>query len=410
VRRRIAALWRLASNIGRRHDFTLERTKRLHLTNQVTLFTAILSTVYLGVMLALGLLLPAAILAVAIANYLLVLHLNHRERYALATPLLLVSGNLHIASVAFLVGAKAGIHLFLVAAAMTPFLYYSMESIRLALSFAGLSLALYAGLEVSFHFLQPVIVLPERIAFISYVGTYVSNFLAVVFFTYYMFAESQRVEASLDHERARSERLLLNVLPVAIANRLKSGETHIADRYEEVTILFADIVGFTPLSKVLPARETVDILDQLFSYFDSMVERLGLEKIRTIGDGYFVAAGVPVGRTDHAQAAARLALALVDFVEHFSSPHLPQLQVRVGINTGPVLAGVIGQKKFQYDLWGDAVNIASRMESHGVPGKIQISETTYRLLQTEFACEPRGPIEVKGSGTINTWFLQGPRE
>jgi class 3 adenylate cyclase len=405
----VADLWRRASNIGRRDDFTLERTKRLHLTNQVTLFTTMLSVLYLGLSLALGLLLPTVILTLAIVNYLLVLLLNHRGRYEVATPLLLVSGNLHIASVAYLLGAKAGIHLFLVAAAMTPFLYYSMASIRLALFFAGFSLVLFAGLEISFQFVQPAIHLPEHIALISYIGTYVSNFLAVAFFTYYMFVENQRVEGALDHERDRSERLLLNVLPVAIANRLKNGETHIADRYEDVTILFADIVGFTPMAKDLPARDTVEILDQVFSYFDSMVERLGLEKIRTIGDGYFVAAGVPIGRPDHAQAAARLALALVDFVEHFRSPHLPRLQIRVGINTGAVLAGVIGQKKFQYDLWGDTVNIAARMESHGVPGKIHISETTYKLVQAEFACSPRGSIEVKGRGAMNTWFLEGPR-
>ena len=406
---RVAELWRRASDIGRHDDFTLERTKRLHLTNQVTLFTTTLSVVYLGVFLVLGLTLPAVILALATANYLLVLFLNHRGRYEVATLLLLISGNLHIASVAFLVGAKAGIHLFLVAAAMSPFMYYSMDSTRRALFFAGFSLLLFAGLEISFLFVQPAVHLPERVALISYLGTYVSNFLAVVFFTYDMFVENQRVEAALDHERDRSERLLLNVLPVAIANRLKSGETHIADRHESVTILFADIVGFTPLSKNLPPREVVDLLDQLFNYFDSMVERQGLEKMCTAGDGYYVAAGVPIGRPDHAQAAATLGLALRDFVEQFRSPSGRRLQIRIGINSGSVLAGVIGHKKLQYDLWGDAVNIASRMESHGVPGKIQISETTYKLLQAEFVCSPRGPIEVKGSGVMNTWFLEGPK-
>jgi len=210
----------------------------------------------------------------------------------------------------------------------------------------------------------------------------------------------------LGEEQDRSERLLLNILPAKIAALLKISDETIADRYDSVSILFADIVGFTEMSAQMDAAELVELLNEVFSYFDTLAERYGVEKIRTIGDNYMVAAGAPNPRPDHAQALARLALDMLEHVDHhLLSGH--QLRFRIGINSGPVVAGIIGQRKFQYDLWGDAVNVASRMESQGIPGKIQISNATYEELPDEFVCQRRGRIDVKGKGEMETWFLMG---
>jgi adenylate cyclase len=218
--------------------------------------------------------------------------------------------------------------------------------------------------------------------------------------------QKDRALRLLSEEQDRSERLLLNILPAKIAALLKRGDETIAERYDSVSVLFADVVGFTELSAQMDAAELVELLNKVFSYFDALAERYGVEKIRTIGDNYMVAAGVPEPRPDHAQALARLAL---DMLEHVDRHPLGnrQLQFRIGINSGPVVAGIIGQRKFQYDLWGDAVNVASRMESQGVPGRIQISDNTHQLLPDGFVCQPRGWIDVKGKGRMETWFLMG---
>lgn len=234
-------------------------------------------------------------------------------------------------------------------------------------------------------------------------GTIVFTLLAV-------FAR-QRTEAltALRAEQAKAESLLLNILPRSIADRLKAEARTIADQFGSASILFADVVDFTPLAERLPPAEVVGVLDDLFSHFDLLAERHGLEKIKTIGDCYMAAAGVPSPRPDHAAALARMAL---DMQEAMSSvdeiAHLG-LELRVGINSGPVVAGVIGRKRFLYDLWGDAVNVASRMESHGTSGRIQITRATKELLEDEFVCEPRGTIALKGKGEMEAWYLVGRR-
>jgi len=210
---------------------------------------------------------------------------------------------------------------------------------------------------------------------------------------------------ALATEREKSDRLLRNVLPEEIAQRLKEQERTIADAFAEVTVLFADIVGFTPLSSKLTPERLVGILNELFSGFDEIADRYCLEKIKTIGDCYMVAAGVPQPRQDHAVAIARMALEMRSFVESYQAPAGATLNIRIGINTGPVVAGVIGLKRFLYDLWGDAVNVASRMESHAEAGTIQVSASTAQLLRAQFVLESRGTIDVKGKGPMETFVL-----
>jgi adenylate cyclase len=198
-------------------------------------------------------------------------------------------------------------------------------------------------------------------------------------------------------------------LPSSIAERLKAATQTIADHFESASIVFADVVDFTPLSERLPAAEVVGMLDRLFSRFDVLVERHGLEKIKTIGDCYMAAAGVPDPSQDHARRAAFMALDMRDAVATTATADPASLELRIGINSGAVVAGVIGTKRFFYDLYGDAVNTASRMESHSVPGEIQITRATYELLKDEFVCRRRGTIPIKGKGQMETWYLVGPR-
>lgn len=215
--------------------------------------------------------------------------------------------------------------------------------------------------------------------------------------------------AALQAEQQKSESLLLNILPAPIADRLKRGETTIVDHLAEVTVLFADLVDFTALAAQLESVAVVGLLDDLFSAFDELARAQGLEKIKTIGDAYMVVGGVPLPRPDHTEAVAELALNMMDHVAHMPPRGVTPLRLRVGIHTGPVIAGIIGRHKFNYDLWGATVNLASRMESHSLPGRIQVTATTRQRLADRYHFEPRGPIEVKGMGQVDTWFLTGRR-
>jgi adenylate cyclase len=232
----------------------------------------------------------------------------------------------------------------------------------------------------------------------------------IVFTLLALFAAQRRdALAALRLEQAKADSLLLNILPRSIADRLKAETQPIADQVGSASILFADVVDFTPWSERLAPADVVGYLDRLFSHFDELAERHGLEKIKTIGDCYMVAAGVPTPRPDHARALALMALDMVETMRSTDAVGALGLELRVGINSGPVVAGVIGRKRLLYDLWGDVVNTASRMESHGTAGRIQITRATYELLADEFECEPRGTIAVKGKGEVETWYLLGPR-
>jgi len=215
---------------------------------------------------------------------------------------------------------------------------------------------------------------------------------------------------AFQREHARSEALLLNILPGPVAQRLKAGEAVIADGYSEVTILFADIVDFTKLAARTKPQELVNLLNKVFSAFDRLTRRHGLEKIKTIGDAYMVVGGLPVPQTDHATAIAEMALEMHAETARLGRELGEPLGLRIGIDSGPVVAGVIGEQKFAYDLWGDAVNTASRMESHGVADHTQLTESTYQRLKENYVCEKRGTINVKGKNEMTTYFLTGKRK
>jgi class 3 adenylate cyclase len=229
------------------------------------------------------------------------------------------------------------------------------------------------------------------------------------FLVHYFVAARERAMKELAAAHETSERLLLNILPKPIADRLKESDGIIADGYESVTVLFADIVGFTPLAETMEPAEVVALLNEVFSAFDELVEENGLEKIKTIGDGYMVAGGLPTPREDHAEAVAETALRLREAIAEIAVAARCNLEVRMGMDSGPVVAGVIGKRKFSYDLWGDTVNIASRMESHCNPGNIQVTDRAYERLRERFAFEERGAVQIKGKGEMRAYLLLGRR-
>ncbi|HXV83938.1 MAG TPA: adenylate/guanylate cyclase domain-containing protein [Candidatus Binatia bacterium] len=265
------------------------------------------------------------------------------------------------------------------------------------------------GLVLSYITTDPIEVLDPR-AISAVMGI---NIIGVSAFAFgimdYFIRERDLALALLRSERERSEALLLNILPKDIVSVLKHEPRTIADHFEGASILFADVVDFTPMSEKMLPNELVDLLNEIFSYFDALVEKYDVEKIKTIGDCYMVASGVPRPRADHAHVLAHLALEMREFVNRQSfGGH--RIGLRIGINSGPVVAGVIGRKKFIYDLWGDAVNTASRMESHGREGTIQITRATYELIKDDFVCVPRGTLYVKGKGEMEAWQIHSAVE
>jgi class 3 adenylate cyclase len=221
------------------------------------------------------------------------------------------------------------------------------------------------------------------------------------------FTALERSHAELDQERKRSERLLLGILPAAIAEQLKDGQALIAESFSDVTVMFADLCGFTEYSEQVDPRHLVGLLDEIFSMFDHLADALGVEKIKTIGDAYMAVAGLPVPRSDHAQAMAAMALGMQEAFRDVVRSRGLALDLRIGLHSGPVVAGVIGRQKFAYDLWGDTVNVASRMESHGEPSRIHVSSATRSLLGDEFRFVDRGDVPIKGRGPLHTFFLLG---
>ena len=378
------------------HDEALRKQTLVLFTS----FTALVSFIWVGTYWALGLHLSAAIpfayQVVCVAN-LVVFAKTKRYRFFRTSQLalgLVLPFLLQLSLGGFL--PSSGIVLWSFTAPLGALLFSSArDATRWFVAFLGV-----IGLSAA---LEPLLT-PAEIPHAIVVAFFALNILGVTGTSYlllhYFVRERDRAAAVIAAERERSERLLLNVLPEPIAERLKAGESPIADRASDVGVLFADIVGFTPMSETMRPEELIRVLDEVFILFDGLVAEHRLEKIKTIGDAYMVASGLLDEGSGHAEELANMALEMQAAIAH-----RPPLQVRIGMDIGPVVAGVIGHQKFIYDLWGDTVNTAGRMESHGMPGAIQVTERAYLRLAPAFAFEERGIIDGKGKGQMRTYLL-----
>lgn len=281
-------------------------------------------------------------------------------------------------------------------------------SLFIGMRFTVVSMALYALTVIAATLLEPYAqsVAPE-VALSSRMQAAAINLTMIGLMAT---AAGLYLVRQVDYFRKRADDLLLNVLPAPVVARLKESPETIAESHSAVSVLFADVVGSTPLFSQLEPAAAVEWLNQVFTMFDRLAAAHQLEKIRTIGDGYMVAAGAPIARSDHAQALAAFALEMVRGLEGMPAHGGERLAFRVGMHSGPVIGGVIGRARVHYDLWGDTVNVASRMESHGEAGKIQISRATYELIKDEFECVSRGLMPIKGKGEMETWFLVGRKD
>lgn len=341
----------------------------------------------------------------SVCIYLLALYHAEKNRYLTSAAMGVVEIILHQLLVSRLLGLNGGFQYYLIMIAIFPFLMPKGKTwIKVLLS----SSCFFCFIIVDFFIRKtiPYYTLSEETLMIFKLFNILACFTFLCMWgAYFNFAVVKTQEA-LDQEYQKSERLLLNILPTIIANRLKTEPTQIADRFANVTVLFADIVGFTILAEQKTPEELVTMLNSIFSMIDDLVEKYDVEKIKTIGDAYMVAAGIPEPRPDHAEIMANFALEMMEQVHQYNIKENQHFQIRVGLHSGPVVAGVIGKKKFSYDLWGDTVNIASRMESHSMPNQIQVSSVTYELLKEKYNLESRGKVQVKGKGMTATYFLK----
>ncbi|MCZ0731138.1 adenylate/guanylate cyclase domain-containing protein [Mycolicibacterium iranicum] len=327
----------------------------------------------------------------------------------LVAPLTFVTfAYVSVTFICYTIGTGSGLQFYFIVASSLAVLVLGIERIALAASIAAIGVVITILLEVTVP--EDRGLGPPWTLTAGFISAVVSSAMMLVLTIWYTLREIDRAEAAMEAEYERSERLLANILPATIADRLKEPtRTVIADKYEDASILFADIAGYTKRASDTAPAELVRFLDRLYTDLDALVDRHGLEKVKTSGDSYMVVSGVPIPRADHIEALARLALDMAEAVAGLKDPQGRDVPLRIGMATGPVVAGVVGAKKFFYDVWGDAVNVAARMETTDVEGRIQVPDNVYQRLRHAFEFEERGVVDVKGKGPMHTWYLVGQR-
>jgi len=311
-----------------------------------------------------------------------------------------------IFTICWFVGTGSGLQFYFLVAACLIVLQLGVDRIFLASILAAIA----AGMVITLQFLVPrdTGAQPVWALSLSFVVTTVSSCVMVVTTVWYSVREIVRAEAAMELEYERSEALLANILPASIADRLKDPARNIiADKYDDASVLFADIAGFTERASDMEPDQLILFLDRLYGDFDALVDKHGLEKIKVSGDSYMVVSGVPQPRADHVEALAALALDMAEAASLLKDSRGDALPLRIGLASGPVVAGVVGSRRFFYDVWGDAVNVASRMETTDSIGRIQVPEEVYRRLKDDFVLQERGVVQVKGKGLMRTWYLIG---
>ncbi len=398
----ISSLWNRVVSLGVTADMTVTEEKHVRFTNIAALLVASMKLLWVPVNLISGEISNSLASLLVGVSLLLVLHLNGSGRPGIAALMLLAIVNIQIMFSTWMFGASSGVPLYFMLTILVPYLAFRKHRQLLAHAFALVAVVALIGFTANPENFPAQISLMDASSFMAINLALVAIGLLVLTAVFRGLVND--TEQALEQERARADRLLLNVLPPAVAERLKHKPNQaIAERYDQVTVLFADIVGFTPLSARLSAEKTVELLNEIFTEFDAICDRAGVEKIRTIGDGYMAVAGAPIPRADHGLIMVRVVIQMCDYMA--SKPVDEPLEVRIGINSGEAVAGIVGTSRFHFDLWGDAVNIAARMESLGEPGRIQIGEGTWTLVHDVIPCESRGKIPVKGKGEMQTWFV-----
>ncbi len=350
--------------------------------------------------------LQVAIVNIVSAVLFLVIPLLGKVSDLLAALCFIVVAYTSVFVQAWTIGTGSGLQFYFLVAASILVLVLGIERIVLAGALAALGVVLATVLELNIP--DDTGVQPDWSIRVGFVVSVASASLMAVATVWYALREIRRAEAAMELEYERSEKLLANILPASIAERLKDpGHDMIADSYDDASILFADIAGFTRRASETAPTELVRFLDGLYTEFDRLVDRHGLEKIKTTGDSYMVVSGVPEPRADHLPALAKLALDMAAVVADLRDPAGRPVPIRIGMAAGPVVAGVVGERRFFYDVWGDAVNVASRMESTDQEGRIQVPDAVYRRLRDEFLFEERGEVDIKGKGLMHTWYLLG---
>jgi len=403
---KLLKFWDALSHYGAENAGYSE-ARRIILSNQVAFLATVTPQLYnlAYVIYDYRLLLPPILVNIAGSLICLsVLFLNQRGHTRLTKYIITIVPNLHIFLLTYYVGTATGMHLLYIM--LVSFVLFLMSSERKIVIWP------VSALPVVLFFISYVKFTPQYVPIQLSAGMnqflYVSHALTVFLLTMLFFGLFFQVmlvaERLLENEYRRSENLLLSILPDEVAQRLKQYPESIADTYPSVTILFADIVGFTSIASAVTPDKLVAVLNSIFSRFDQLVDKYQLEKIKTIGDAYMVAGGIPAPMDNHTEVVARLAIDMLNAIPEFDLDGR-KLDVRIGFHTGPVVAGVIGTKKYSYDIWGDAVNLASRLESHGLGGKIHVSREVFHILKDRFAFESRGLIPIKGMGSLETYFM-----
>lgn len=405
-----ADAWRWLSGIGTK-DLDYDESRRIVLCNQIATLGVITMLGYDGIYLVYDPVLLLDPITVNLSGALVcvcALYLNYLRRHDAARLLIYLSVNVQIYLLTWYLGTVTGMHLLHIMMISFAGFFFAREPLpRLVVLLLFPMLLFFIEYFLFVPAATPIMLDPGMVHFLYVTLSSTVFILVIIFFTLF-YNEILRTEDLLQKEYRRSEGLLLNILPAEIVRRLKQDGDTVADSYPSVTILFADLVGFTDVASRLEPEVLVGELNELYQEYDRLIESYGLEKIKTLGDAYMVAGGIPVANDHHMETIAGLALDMRELTRnHKISGN--NLDLRIGFHTGPVVAGVIGKHKFSYDVWGDAVNLASRLESTGEPGRIHVSEFCYRRLRNEFLLEARGETEIKGMGSMRTYFLTGRR-
>ena len=402
------SLWDKISHIGVT-DQPYGEARRIVLTNQIAFLGTVVPQFYNLFYLYHDYKLLKPVIIINIAGSLacfLVLWINHFRFFKVAKTVIAISPNIQIFLLTYYLSTASGMHLLHIMMISFVFFLFSNENKIFTGFIILVPLSLYLYSYIYFTPASSPIVLDANILMMLYIIISLTVFALVMLFFVLFYKEITYTENLLQNEYERSERLLLNILPEEVAQRLKNEPGFIAEQIPSTTILFADIVGFTGITASIEPAKLVSTLNEIFSRFDQLAEKYQLEKIKTIGDAYMTAGGIPEPMKNHTEAIAEMALAMLEEVSRY---HIggSKLDVRIGFHTGPVVAGVIGAKKFSYDIWGEAVNLASRLESHSESGKIHVSKEVYEVLKDRFHFDARGEIQIKGLGKLETYFLNG---